>query len=162
MTVAREPERSSKASSRASPALRPVIWKLLLKTPRIVASLMTCSSVTSRVTFLPSTSLVSRRFSMSTTAMRLLRLARDVTDEQVINDATIRGVFSNNFQITGLSAGEARELALLLRSGSLAIPLYPIEERAVGPSLCRDNIDKGVTALIVGMGGGLLVIAILC
>ena len=81
------------------------------------------------------------------------KVSREVTDEQVINDATIRGVFSNNFQITGLQAGEARELALLLKSGSLAAPLYPIEERAIGPSLGRDNIDKGVTALIVGMGG---------
>src|SRR5207302_1702718 len=52
------------------------------------------------------------------------------------------------------------ELALLLRSGSLAIPLYPIEERAVGPSLGRDNIDKGVTALIVGMAGVFLFMAI--
>src|SRR3984885_5521291 len=81
------------------------------------------------------------------------KVAREITDEEVVNDATIRGVFSNNFQITGLQAGEARELALLLRSGSLAIPLYPIEERAVGPSLGRDNIDKGVTALLVGMAG---------
>src|SRR5256886_8667788 len=63
-------------------------------------------------------------------------------------------------QITGVAAGEARELALLLRSGSLAIPLYPIEERAVGPSLGRDNIDKGVTALIVGMAGVFLFMAI--
>src|SRR5579862_5495950 len=81
------------------------------------------------------------------------KVAREVTDEQVINDATIRGIFSNNCQITGLQAGEARELALLLRSGSLATVIYPIEERAVGPSLGRDNIDKGVTALIVGMAG---------
>ncbi len=88
------------------------------------------------------------------------KLTRDVTDEEVINDATIRGIFSNNFQITGLAAGEARELALLLRSGSLAIPLYPIEERAVGPSLGRDNIDKGVTALIVGMAGVFVFMAI--
>ena len=44
-------------------------------------------------------------------------------------------MFSNSFQITGLQAGEARELALLLRSGSLATPIYAIEERAVGPSL---------------------------
>src|SRR2546421_398348 len=88
------------------------------------------------------------------------KVNREVTDEEVINDATIRGVFSNNFQITGLAAGEARELALLLRSGSLAIPLYPIEERAVGPSLGRDNIDKGVTALIVGMAGVFLFMAI--
>jgi len=88
------------------------------------------------------------------------KVAREITDEEVVNDATIRGVFSNNFQITGLQAGEARELALLLRSGSLAIPLYPIEERAVGPSLGRDNIDKGVTALLVGMAGVFVFMAI--
>src|SRR6185312_10438935 len=81
------------------------------------------------------------------------KVTRDITDEQVINDATIRGIFSNNFQITGLSAGEARELALLLRSGSLATVIYEVEERAVGPSLGRDNIDKGVRALIIGMAG---------
>jgi preprotein translocase subunit SecD len=81
------------------------------------------------------------------------KVSREVTDEEVINDATIRGIFSNNFQITGLGAGEARELALLLRSGSLATVIYEIEERAVGPSLGRENIDKGVTALIVGMAG---------
>ncbi len=88
------------------------------------------------------------------------KVSRDVTDEEVINDATIRGVFSNNFQITGLGAGEARELALLLRSGSLATVIYPIEERAVGPSLGRDNIDKGVRALIVGMAGVFLFMAL--
>jgi preprotein translocase subunit SecD len=88
------------------------------------------------------------------------KVSREVTDEEVINDATIRGVFSNNFQITGLGAGEARELALLLRSGSLATVIYPIEERAVGPSLGRDNIDKGVNALIVGMAGVFLFMAI--
>jgi preprotein translocase subunit SecD len=88
------------------------------------------------------------------------KVTREVTDEDVINDATIRGVFSNNFQITGLQAGEARELALLLRSGSLAAPVYPVEERAVGPSLGRDNIDKGITALLVGMAGVFVFMAI--
>jgi preprotein translocase subunit SecD len=88
------------------------------------------------------------------------KVTRQVTDEQVINSATIRGVFSNNFQITGLQSGEARELALLLRSGSLATPLFEIEERAVGPSLGRENIDKGVTALIVGMLGVFVFMAI--
>jgi preprotein translocase subunit SecD len=88
------------------------------------------------------------------------KVSREVTDEEVINDATIRGIFSNNFQITGLQAGEARELALLLRSGSLATVIYPIEERAVGPSLGRDNIDKGVTALVVGMAGVFVFMAI--
>jgi preprotein translocase subunit SecD len=95
-----------------------------------------------------------------TTDVNGKKVTREVTDEDVINDATIRGVFSNSFQITGLQAGEARELALLLRSGSLAAPVYPIEERAVGPSLGRDNIDKGITALLVGMGGVFLFMAI--
>ncbi|HTT00700.1 MAG TPA: protein translocase subunit SecD [Steroidobacteraceae bacterium] len=81
------------------------------------------------------------------------KVTRDVTDQKVINVATIRGVFSNTFMITGMNAGEARELALLLRSGSLAVPVYPVEERVVGPSLGQDNIQKGVDALIIGMAG---------
>jgi len=88
------------------------------------------------------------------------KVTRDVTDEQVINDATIRGIFSTNFQITGLTAGEARELALLLRSGSLSVPIYSVEERAVGPSLGADNINKGVSALVIGMAGVFLFMAI--
>ena len=88
------------------------------------------------------------------------KVTRDVTDEEVINDATIRGVFSNQFQITGLGAAEARDLSLLLRSGSLATGIYPIEERAVGPSVGRENIQKGVTALLVGMAGVFLFMAI--
>ena len=88
-----------------------------------------------------------------TTEVNGKQVSRDVTDEQVINDATIRGVFSNRFDITGLSGGEARDLSLLLRSGSLATVIYVVEERAVGPSLGRDNIDKGVLALEIGMAG---------
>jgi preprotein translocase subunit SecD len=80
-------------------------------------------------------------------------VSRDVTKQEVINYATIKGVFSNSFQITGLQSGEARELALLLRAGSLAAPLTPIEERAVGPTLGKENIDRGVNALIIGMLG---------
>jgi preprotein translocase subunit SecD len=80
-------------------------------------------------------------------------VTRDITDEQVINDATIRGVFSTQFEITGLSAGEARDLSLLLRSGSLATPVYAVEERVVGPSVGSENIDKGVMALVIGMAG---------
>ena len=53
----------------------------------------------------------------------------DKTTEEVINRATIRGVFSNNFLITGINPIEGRELALLLRAGGLAAPLTPVEER---------------------------------
>ena len=75
----------------------------------------------------------------------------DKTTEEVINRATIRGVFSNNFQITGVNPIEGRELALLLRAGGLAAPLTPVEERAIGPTLGADNISKGVNAMVFGM-----------
>ena len=87
-------------------------------------------------------------------------VTKDITDEQVINDATIQGIFSNQFNITGLQAGEARELALLLRSGSLSTPIYPVEERVIGPSVGKENIDKGVNALIIGMAGVFIFMAI--
>jgi preprotein translocase subunit SecD len=75
----------------------------------------------------------------------------DRTTENVINQATIRGVFSNNFSITGINPEEGRELALLLRAGGLAAPLTPIEERAIGPTLGEKNIAQGVDAMVFGM-----------
>ena len=80
-----------------------------------------------------------------------IRAGNECTEEEVINQATIRGVFGSNFQITGVMANEARELALLLRAGSLAAPLYIVEQRTVGPSLGADNIKRGVNALILGL-----------
>ena len=79
------------------------------------------------------------------------KVQRDIKEEKVINTATIQGVFSNSFQITGLGVNEARELALLLRAGALAAPIFVIEERVVGPGLGKENIEKGVTALVLGM-----------
>lgn len=70
--------------------------------------------------------------------------------EQVINVATIRGVFGKRFQTTGLTKNEAHDLALLLRAGALAAPVDIIEERTVGPSLGADNIAQGRLAVIVG------------
>jgi len=80
----------------------------------------------------------------------------DRTTEEVINRATIRGVFSNNFQITGVNPIEGRELALLLRAGGLAAPLTPVEERAIGPSLGQDNINKGIKAMVFGMAAAFI------
>jgi preprotein translocase subunit SecD len=80
------------------------------------------------------------------------KVQRDIKEEKVISVATIQGVFSNKFQITGLGANEARELALLMRAGALAAPLFVVEERVVGPALGKENIRKGVTALLIGMG----------
>jgi preprotein translocase subunit SecD len=84
----------------------------------------------------------------------------DRTTEEVINRATIRGVFSNNFSITGVNPIEGRELALLLRAGGLAAPLTPVEERAIGPSLGQDNIDKGIKAMVFGMAAAFLFMGI--
>jgi preprotein translocase subunit SecD len=84
---------------------------------------------------------------------RGVRSGNECTEEEVISVATIRGVFSSNFQITGLLAGEARELALLLRAGSLAAPLYIVEQRTVGPSLGQDNVTRGFQALLIGLVG---------
>ena len=70
--------------------------------------------------------------------------------EEVINIATIQGVFSKNFQITGLGSTEARDLALLLRAGALRAPVEIVEERTVGPSLGKDNIEKGFNSVTIG------------
>ncbi|MGH8072809.1 MAG: protein translocase subunit SecD [Lysobacter sp.] len=68
--------------------------------------------------------------------------------EEVISVANINGVFSKQFQTTGLDSGkEAADLALLLRSGSLAAPMDFVEERVVGPSLGKENIERGLTAV---------------
>jgi len=88
------------------------------------------------------------------------RSGTECTVENVISVATIRGVFSSNFQITGLLAGEASELALLLRAGALAAPLYIVEQRTVGPSLGQDNVDRGFKALVVGLIGMFIFLAV--
>ncbi len=75
---------------------------------------------------------------------------RIVKTEEIINTATIRGIFKNNFQISGLRPGEAASLALLLRAGALAAPVYKIDERTIGPSLGQDNIDRGFNAIKIG------------
>jgi preprotein translocase subunit SecD len=75
---------------------------------------------------------------------------RVIKTEEIINTANIRGVFKNSFQITGLTPKEARDLALLLRAGALAAPVYQIDERTIGPNLGQDNIDRGFRAVQIG------------
>ena len=70
---------------------------------------------------------------------------------QVINVATIREAFSKRFQITGLDLQEAKDLAILLRSGSLSAPMTIVEERTVGPSLGSQNIISGRDSMALGM-----------
>jgi preprotein translocase subunit SecD len=69
--------------------------------------------------------------------------------EQVINAATIQGVFGKEFQTTGLESSQfAADLALQLRAGALAAPMDFVEERIVGPSLGKENVDRGLTAVM--------------
>jgi preprotein translocase subunit SecD len=77
-------------------------------------------------------------------------IEREVTKQEVISEATIRGVFSNQFNITGVGQGEAQTLALLMRSGQLAAKQFIVSERPIGPSLGAENIRSGVRALIIG------------
>ncbi len=73
------------------------------------------------------------------------------TTQEVINVARIQEELSKRFQITGLdSTKESRDLALLLRAGALAAPLYIVEERTVGPSMGAENIAKGFNSNIWG------------
>lgn len=79
------------------------------------------------------------------------KVRKPVKTEEVINVARIQEQLSKRFQITGLdSTKEARDLALLLRAGALAAPLYIIEERTVGPSMGKENIEKGFKSNIWG------------
>lgn len=68
--------------------------------------------------------------------------------EEVISVANINGVFGKNFQTTGLEKTEAEDLAKLLRAGSLAAPMDFVEEKIVGPSLGKENVARGVTAVV--------------
>lgn len=73
------------------------------------------------------------------------------TTKQIISIPTIRDVLGSRFVITGLyDQAEASELALLLRAGALAAPMYFVEEKTIGASLGQDNIRKGVFSLILG------------
>jgi preprotein translocase subunit SecD len=73
------------------------------------------------------------------------------TEKSIISLATIQSTLGNQFRITGLdSAQEASELALLLRAGALAAPVYFVEERTVGPSLGAKNIEQGTLSVQIG------------
>ena len=71
--------------------------------------------------------------------------------KKVISLATVQAALGVKFRITGLDAGEARELALLLRAGALAADMFIAEERTVGASLGAQNIRLGAISVTVGM-----------
>jgi preprotein translocase subunit SecD len=72
-------------------------------------------------------------------------------EKKIISLATIQAVLGTSFRITGVgSPTEASELALLLRAGALAAPMKFVEERTVGPSLGKENIELGMKSIIIG------------
>ncbi|OGT48853.1 MAG: protein-export membrane protein SecD [Gammaproteobacteria bacterium RIFCSPHIGHO2_12_FULL_41_15] len=78
-------------------------------------------------------------------------ISKNVKVEKVINVSTINDALAHNFQITGLSSMQtAQNLALLLRSGAYSAQMNFVEERVIGPSLGKQNIDMGVTSLEIG------------
>ena len=72
-------------------------------------------------------------------------------EKHIISLATVQAQLGKSFRITGLEQRESSELALLLRAGALAAPMYIVEERTIGPSLGADNIQLGVKSVTVGM-----------
>jgi preprotein translocase subunit SecD len=73
-------------------------------------------------------------------------------EKEIISLATVQAVLGTAFRITGVgSPQEASELALLLRAGALAAPMKFVEERTVGPSLGKENIQLGVRSIIIGL-----------
>jgi len=81
-----------------------------------------------------------------------VKISEPYVEKKIISLATVQAALGVGFRITGLQAGEARELALLLRSGALAADMFIAEERTVGASLGKENIEMGATSVVVGFG----------
>ena len=78
-------------------------------------------------------------------------------EKKIISLATVQAVLGTSFRITGVgNTQEASELALLLRAGALAAPMKFVEERTVGPSLGKENIQLGVRSIIIGLAAVVL------
>ncbi len=75
-----------------------------------------------------------------------------VLDNKVASAPVIRDrIPTGQGQITGrFTDAEAKDLAIVLRTGALPAPVRVVEERTVGPSLGRDSIASGIRAGVVG------------
>lgn len=70
-------------------------------------------------------------------------------DKRLISHATIRTALPRTFVITGLTAREANDLSLLIRSGSLAAPMTIVEQSVIGPTMGRENLEAGLRGVQV-------------
>ncbi len=102
---------------------------------------------------------IETKFEENTVNGKKIRKKR--VNQEVISVARINEQLGNRFHITGLdSPEEARDLALLLRAGALAAPVYIVEERTVGPNLGKENIEKGFKSILIGFALVLLFMAV--
>jgi len=75
-----------------------------------------------------------------------------ILDDRVYSAPVIRSQIGSRGQISGrFTSQEAADLAVVLRAGSLAVPVVIEEERSIGPALGQDSIDRGTFACIVGL-----------
>jgi preprotein translocase subunit SecD len=74
-----------------------------------------------------------------------------VLDDRVKAQATIQDAIRDRVQVTGFSTDEATDLALVLKTGALPVPLEIISQEAVGASLGEDTIQQGVRAITLGL-----------
>lgn len=72
-------------------------------------------------------------------------------EERVISAPVMQSALGRQIRITGLEGNEANDLALLIRSGALAAPMYFLEEYAIGPSMGQDNINRGLLSVQIGL-----------
>jgi preprotein translocase subunit SecD len=94
---------------------------------------------------------VMRQLTRANIGKRMAIILFEKGKGEAISVATIQGEFGSRFQITGsFTPLETSNLALLIRSGSLAAPMEIVEERTVGPSLGKENIERGVQATMWG------------
>ena len=80
----------------------------------------------------------------------LIDVRSTVEERRLISVATIQAALGFNFRITGLGLREAQDLALLLRAGALAAPMYIVEERTVGAQLGDENVERGFISVAIG------------
>lgn len=76
---------------------------------------------------------------------------RNIT-ESVVNVATVNGEFSNSFMISGIGSLEKSDnLALILRSGAMSVPMYVVSESTIDSRLGADNAKQGFMAFAIGL-----------
>ncbi|MEO5695474.1 MAG: protein translocase subunit SecD [Usitatibacter sp.] len=94
---------------------------------------------------------IIRQVTRENVKKRMAMMLVEKTGTTVLTWPVINEEFGNRFQISGMgSAQDAKNLALLLRAGALAAPMDIIEERTIGPSLGKENIEKGYHAVLWG------------